>query len=85
MENILSHYVQEGLVDLPKPKGSINIDDEIKYRKVEYSDNRHLLRIKGTPVTTNIIDKILIELKEWSNSGLKSGATRERPSIQASS
>lgn len=80
MQKILSHYLEEGQINTSKNE----ILDKIK-SSTEYIDNRHLLRILGYPVSKNIIDKILIELKNWSNSGLKSGATRERTSIQASS
>lgn len=66
-----------------KPKCDKKDNLSIEYDK--YIANREVLRISGTPVSTNIIDKILNELKQWSNSGLKSGVTRERPSIQASS
>ena len=49
------------------------------------ASGRRLVRLQGKPISVSIRNKIFIALQQWSNSGLKSGTTRERPSIQASS
>ena len=49
------------------------------------ASGRRLVRLQGKPISVGIRNKIFIALQQWSNSGLKSGTTRERPSIQASS
>ena len=49
------------------------------------ASGRRLVRLQGKPISVSIRNKIFTALQQWSNSGLKSGTTRERPSIQASS
>ena len=49
------------------------------------ASGRRLVRLQGKPISVGIRNKIFTALQQWSNSGLKSGTTRERPSIQASS
>ena len=49
------------------------------------ASGRRLVRLQGKPISVGIRNKIFVALQQWSNSGLKSGTTRERPSIQASS
>lgn len=76
MNKLLECYYEEGLT-IKMDGVNENIND--------YISNRKLLKVSGFPVNNDLLNKILNELKIWSDSGQKSGDNRERPSIKANS
>eukprot|EP00801_Mesodinium_rubrum_P003954 Mrub_03955.p1 GENE.Mrub_03955~~Mrub_03955.p1 ORF type:complete len:425 (+),score=36.29 Mrub_03955:54-1277(+) len=77
MDKLLNCYKEEGL--------AISEFNEFSNSNLNLIANRHIIQTEGKSVRIDLINEILISLKNWANSGLKSGSMRERPSIKASS
>ena len=91
MGQLLACYLKEGLMRSQKEPQQETKTTRASSASTDIVDietttsGRTLVRVQGTPVSAGIRAKILNVLREWSSTGLSSGSTRERPSIQASS
>ena len=95
MEMLLRCYWKEGLLVLGDEYGATNanlhVDADTNYNCNSHSDlncgvaKRRTIKIDGTPVRQQLLDSILIELRDWRYNSKRGGSisNRERPSINA--
>ena len=75
MHMLLECYNREGMLELPSDGASV--DSGVGRRRT--------IRADGTPVSEEVIGKLLTELRDWRENGRRGGSSnnRERPSISA--
>jgi hypothetical protein len=77
MEQLLRCYKDEGLLHCTEDDADLN----------NGVGQRQIVAVKGVPVREDLIDEILIELRDWRGNNKRGGSSnnRERPSIKAES
>jgi len=78
MARLLRCYENEGMLRLPNSSGDL---DDLNMG----IGNRRTINVDGTPVRTELLEELLVELRNWRGNGKRGGCSRnrERPSINA--